>query len=442
LSVQSTRGGRGAGFRWIVAVLALAGALALAACGGGTDDNDGGGGGGDAAGGEAVTLKATIDSNFKPALDPLIKSFEAANKGTTIDVTYAPVDQIQTSLRAQLGAGNAPDLFTVWPGNGSAMSVAQLSPANVLTDLTDQPWTDGIPDNFKPLLGTDGKILFWEPGVAVIGAVYNEEVFEKHHIEIPKTWSDVLSICSKLKSAGVVPIAVGNQTPWVTQLINYAIAPSTAFVENPNLAEDMLAGKKTFSNSGWRTVFERYVELQKKGCYNPNPNGTTLEQQIAMVANGKAAMAVHVSAVLPQFEEAAKGKTTLGMFPFPANDKPGDLKIPAGLSSGIGISATSKHSEQAKKFLAFVSEPDNLRKFDETFVNIPTSVTADSKVEPKQLQPFVSYIVEGKSVPFMDQQWPNAEVQPVHFSMVQEVTSGKTSISGALGKLDEAYKKK
>ena len=440
--MQRTRGGLVGRLRWTVVLLAcVVGALTLASCGG-TDGDDGGGGGSPSSGGDSVTLKATIDSNFKAALDPLVKEFEAANPGTKIDVTYAPVDQIQTSLRAQLGAGNAPDMFTVWPGNGSAMSVTQLSAANVLTDLTDQPWTGDIPENFKPLLGTDGKVLFWEPGVAVIGAIYNEDVFKKHDVEIPETWSDVLDVCTKLKGAGVVPIAVGNQTPWVSQLINYAIAPSTAFVQDPNLADDMLAGDKTFSNSGWRTVFERYVELQEKGCYNDNPNGTTLEQQVAMVADGKAAMAVHVSAVLPQFEEAAKGKSKLGMFPFPANDEPDDLKIPAGLSSGIGVSATSKNQEAAKKFLAFASEPENLQKFDETFVNIPVSVTAESKVKPEQLQPFVQYIVDGKSVPFMDQQWPNAEVQPVHFAMVQEVTSGKTSIDEALEKLDEAYQKK
>jgi raffinose/stachyose/melibiose transport system substrate-binding protein len=42
----------------------------------------------------------------------------------------------------------------------------------------------------------------------------------------------------------------------------------------------------------------------------------------------------------------------------------------------------------------------------------------------------------------MDQRWPNAEVQPVHFAVIQELLGGKISVDGALTKMDEAYVKK
>jgi raffinose/stachyose/melibiose transport system substrate-binding protein len=41
----------------------------------------------------------------------------------------------------------------------------------------------------------------------------------------------------------------------------------------------------------------------------------------------------------------------------------------------------------------------------------------------------------------MDQRWPNAQVQPTHFAVVQELLGGRNSIDGALAKMDEAYRK-
>ena len=55
--------------------------------------------------------------------------------------------------------------------------------------------------------------------------------------------------------------------------------PETAFADDPNLAQDMLDGKKSFANSSWDEVYKRYLDLEKRGYFNANPNGTTFEQQ-------------------------------------------------------------------------------------------------------------------------------------------------------------------
>jgi ABC-type glycerol-3-phosphate transport system substrate-binding protein len=424
----------------------LAAALVLvtgaAACGtGSSGGGDSGGGGGGGGGGGTVTLKLTGNNDQKAATQAAIAAFEKANPKIRFDQSYAPVDQLQTSLRAQLGGGNAPDVFTVWPGNGSAMAVDQVGGAGLLADISGQSWLSRVPDSIKKLLGVNGKTYLWSPGVATIGAVYNEDVFKRAGVKIPTTWSQLLAAAQKLKAAGKIPIVTGNQTPWVTQLISYAIAPSTAFTQDPNLAEDMLAGKKSFADSGWGDVFKRYLELQSKGFLNPNPNGTTFEQQINMVASGKAAMAVQVSAVLPSFRDAAKGRSQIGFFPFPANDQPGQLKIPAGVASGLAISANTKHMAEAKKFIEFMGQPEQIAAFAKATANVPLDAKPTDDVGA-DLKPFVPYLAENKTVPFMDQEWPNAQVQPTHFAMVQDLLAHKVTVPQALAKLDEAYKKK
>src|SRR5439155_20593918 len=128
----------------------------------GTQQSSGGGGGG-GKGTVVLTLKHITDN--KTAITQLIAAYKKVAPNVTIKASFAPVDDLQTSLRAQLGGGNAPDLFVVWPGNGSAMSVKQLAPSGLLADLSDQSWIKAVPGNLQPLLGDNGKTYMWSSGV-------------------------------------------------------------------------------------------------------------------------------------------------------------------------------------------------------------------------------------------------------------------------------------
>lgn len=398
---------------------------ALAACGG-TSGSGGGGG--------SLRLVGVADQQ-KP-LDLLLKQYTT----TKFSASYAPTDQVQTSVRTQLGAGNAPDVHVVFPGDGSAMSMVQISKAGLLADLSDQDWTKRIPAGLKPAYQNGGKTYIYSAGSSVIGAIYNKKVFEEAGVEPPTTWSGFLDVCEKIKKKGTVPIALGAQTPWVTQLITYALVPSTVYAENPRFDEQMKAGSASFADSGWTDALEMYLDLQKRGYFNDNPNGTTFEQQTSMVATGKAAMAIQVSAVLPDFRKSASGPDALGMFPVPGADDADQVRIPAGVVVGLGVSARGKHVDEAKAFIEFLGRQENMNRWAEAIACVPLSRDANSKIDPV-LDPFLPFIDGNKAVPFMDQAWPNAEVQPAHFAAVQELLGGKTTVNAALKKLDETYRK-
>jgi raffinose/stachyose/melibiose transport system substrate-binding protein len=399
---------------------------ALAACGG----TSGSGGG-------AGTLRLVGVADQQKPVELLTKAYTQAK----FNLSFAPTDQVQTSVRTQLGAGNAPDVHVVYPGNGSAMSMAQIAQAGLLADLSDQAWTKRIPAGLKPAFQQDGKTFIYAAGSSVIGAVYNKKVFAEAEVEPPTTWKEFLEVCDKIKKKGKVPIALGAQTPWVTQLITYALVPSTVYAKNPQFDEQMKAGSASFANSGWVQALEMYLDLSKRGFFNDNPNGTTFEQQTAMVATGKAAMAIQVSAVLPDFRKQASSPDDLAMFPLPGADDKNQCWIPAGVVVGLGVSARSKNLDDAKAFLAFLGEQKNMNAWAEAVACIPLVRDASSKIDPV-LQPFLPFIDANKAVPFMDQAWPNAEVQPAHFAAVQELLGGRTTIPKALAKLDETYRKK
>jgi raffinose/stachyose/melibiose transport system substrate-binding protein len=410
--------------RGFLAVTGGAAAMAaLAACG------DSG------SGGDSLRLVGVADQQ-KP-LDELTKAYTKVKFSTS----YAPTDQVQTSVRTQLGAGNAPDIHVVYPGNGSAMSMAQIAKANLLADLSDQEWTKNIPGNFKNAFQSDGKTYIYSAGSSVIGAIYNKKVFTDAGVtDLPTTWPEFLAVCEKIKQSGKVPIALGAQTQWITQLITYALVPSTVYAKDPDFDKQMADGSASFADSGWADAFEMYLDLQKRGYFNDNPNGTTFEQATSMVATGEAGMAIQVSAVLPDFRKAATNADDLSMFPVPAADTADGVWIPAGVVVGLGVSARSKNKDAAKAFIEFLGEQKNINAWAEAVACVPLVQDSSSKIDPV-LESFLPYLKDNKAVPFMDQAWPNAEVQPAHFAVVQELLGGKTTIPEALKKLDDTYRK-
>lgn len=399
----------------------VAATAALAACGGS---------------GSSDTLRLVGVADQQKPLDELTKAYTKSK----FTASYAPTDQVQTSVRTQLGAGNAPDIHVVYPGNGSAMSMVQISDAGLLADLSDQAWTKNIPDNFKPAFQNKGKTYIYAAGASVIGAIYNKKVFAAAGVEPPTTWSEFLDVCEKIKAAGKIPIALGAQTPWVTQLITYALVPSTVYAKTPDFDEQLAAGKTSFADSGWADAFDMYLDLQKRGYFNDNPNGTTFERQTSMVATGQAAMAIQVSAVLPDFRKAAPSADDLSMFPVPGADTADGVWIPAGIVVGVGVSARSKNLDAAKAFLEFLGEQKNINAWAEAVACVPLVRDSSSKIDPV-LDAFLPFLEADKAVPFMDQAWPNAEVQPAHFAVVQELLGGQTTIPDALAKLDQTYRK-
>ncbi|MFE3603913.1 extracellular solute-binding protein [Streptomyces sp. NPDC059096] len=400
---------------------------ALTACGGSSGSGDG-----------KIRVVGVADQQ-KP-VEELVAAYRKSHPGTAFATSFAPTDQVQTVVRTQLAGGNAPDVHVLFPGSGSAMSMVELARAGLLADLSAQKWTQGIPKNFDAAYRHEGKTYLYSAGSSVIGAIYNKKTFTAAGVRPPTTWSELLDVCTTLKAKGIVPIALGAQTAWVTQLITYALVPNAVYARTPGFDADMAAGRTTFADSGWADAMGKYKELQTKGFFNDNPNGTTFEQQTSLVASGKAAMAVQVSAVLSTFRDATRTPDDLGMFPFPGGDDPARLWIPAGIVVGLGVAAHAKNPDKAKAFVEFLGRQENINAWAKAVSAIPFQRDASTEIDPV-LQEFLPIIDDDRAVPFMDQSWPNAEVQPAHFAAVQELLAGRTDVKGALAQLDTAYGK-
>ncbi|MBT2500155.1 extracellular solute-binding protein [Agromyces sp. ISL-38] len=411
------------------AVVTLAiGAAVVASIAGCSNDTGGGGG-------ETLTW-ATVTSD-KTAAKEAAAAFEAET-GISVEVTASGVDEYQTTTRTQLSSGTAPDVFFVWAGDGNPMAMQVVSDAGLVADLSDMDFTSRIPEGFKSVSQNGGKTYTAPISSAGIGSAFNLTAMEENGWSIPTTWSDTLAFCGEAKAAGKTAFALAGATPWNTQLISYALAPTLVYGPDPDFAAQMSAGDVTFADSAWVDVFDKYLAMQDAGCFQDDALGTVYEDALDMVAKGEAMASVQVNASLAAIRQGAAEDTEFTLAPLPATDDESQTRMAAAMGAAYGINAKAKNPEGAKKLIEFLTSDEGQSVYNTPIAAIPALGSSTFEPDPA-LDSLLEYLESGKTDPFMDQLWPNAKVQQVHFEVVQQLLAGDVDAKGALSQMDAAY---
>ncbi|MEU9288276.1 extracellular solute-binding protein [Streptomyces sp. NPDC048275] len=411
-----------------VLIAALTAGAVLAACSGGTKA------GGSGGGSNTLTL-ASIDQG---SVEDVVKAFEKANPGVKVRYTTSGADQYQQQIRTQLSSGTAPDVMSVWPGNGNPGATYVLAKPGYLRDLSDQPWAAKMPDAIKTVAQYERKTYNAIFGQNGIGAVYNQQALAKAGLTPPDTWTDLLAFCKAAKAKGTPAFALGNQDNWVTQLVLYALVATTVYGEDRDFDQKMQAGQATFAQSQWATALDKYLTMEKSGCFQKNPLGTNYEASQALAATGKTLGIIQGNWVIALL----KGKNPQGTFTLralPATDDPSETLIPAAAGAGYGVNAKAKNEELALKFVNFVMSPEGMNLFAKKQGSLPSLPDTGYSVDPSLVE-LSKFIGSDRTVPFMDQLWPNAKVQQTMLSGLQEIFSGQSTPEKLLDEMDTDYK--
>jgi ABC-type glycerol-3-phosphate transport system substrate-binding protein len=218
-------------FRAPALLAAITAVAMLAACSAGVDTSPGAGpssssdkGGNGNADDKILTL-ASVDQG---SVEDVVKAFEAANPGVKVRYTTSGADQYQQQIRTQLSSGTAPDVMTVWPGNGNPGATYVLAKSGYLLDLSDQPWAAKLPDAVKTVAQYEGKTYNAVFGLNGIGAIYNQQAIDKAGLTPPTTWTELLGFCRAAAGKGTPAYALGLQDNWVTQIVLYALVDGVA----------------------------------------------------------------------------------------------------------------------------------------------------------------------------------------------------------------------
>ncbi|MEV6107258.1 extracellular solute-binding protein [Streptomyces sp. NPDC051940] len=414
-----------------LAAATTAGALlaVLAACSGGTNA------GSDAGGGTKTLTLASFDQG---SLEDVVKAFEKDNPGVKVRYTLSGADQYQQQIRTKLASGTAPDVMSVWPGNGNPGATHVLAEPGYLMDLSDRPWAAKYPPALKSLAQYEGKTYNAIFGQNGIGAVYNQDALDRSGLTAPGTWSELLAFCKDAAAKGTPAFALGNQDNWVTQIALYALVATTVYGPDRDFDQKMQAGQATFSDSAWTTAMAKYQQMEETGCFQKNPLGTSYEASQDLAAGGKTLGIIQGNWVIALLKgKNPAGRFTLGVLP--ATDDPASFLMPAAAGGGYGVNAKTKNKELALKFVDFVMSPKGMNLFVTKQGSLPALPDTGFTVDPS-LTELSTFIGDDRTVPFMDQLWPNPKVQQTMLSGLQEIFSGQSTADQVLAAMDKDYR--
>lgn len=329
----------------------------------------------------------------KDLLVELGKEYEKAS-GYKIDVQLFPGDQeVERKMEAAIQAGNAPDIYA---GNGSGdplkiQAKARWIKAGGMLNLSKFVTGGWLKNYNQRLLGNisfaKGNQYGVEPGLYALPLdavnmqiLYNKTLFKKAGLnpeQPPQTMAEFLTVCKKLRSAGITPFAAGFGT-WL------GISMWEVYAWNIMGEKEMLKAHnegKGFSNPKWVNVFKVFADLRDADAYangmatwdNPDVDRLFSQEKVAMMYNGSWSFGV-----VKNINEDLVSR--MGAFLPPAASK-NPLYIQGGYGATLAINAASPNKDATVKFLQWLTAPQQQARYAKESLNLPASASVSKTVK-------------------------------------------------------------
>jgi raffinose/stachyose/melibiose transport system substrate-binding protein len=433
-------------FRSKIAMRALAAvaasavvALTVAGCSGGSQAKSSA----SATGSSSVSGALTVSYlSGNPFTDDTLKKFTSAHPGVTIRDVQSVSNTYQAQIRAQLNAGQGPDVIYIWTGSGNAMAAQILGGAGKLADLSKEPWAKTMDPAAKTLTSLNGKLYGLTTVQNPYGYFYSTAKMKELGITPPTTFSGLIDTCKEVRKKGSVLIALGAQTGYLAYGIPAQLANSIAYTKDPNYLTKLGKGQETWTdstvwNSSLKKALTEYQQMIKAGCFQDNVTGYSEDAVKQMVASGKAVGTYLISAGLPALRTLAP-KMKLDFATLPATEKASDLVLTANPGSAWGVSATSKNKAAAVALVDYMGTPQHEALDAQANFGFPYSVDKNLKV-PAELDGAGKLYKQGKVLMFPTALWPNPEVKQTIIAECQNLLNGKETVDGVLTAVQASF---
>jgi len=400
----------------------LAMTLVLAACGGGnTNDSKNGSG---QANGSQETKTVTVfqfKTEIVEGLHELARAFEEEHPNIKIDVqTVGGSGDYEAGLKTKFASGEGPDIFS----NGG-YSKLELWKERV-EDLSDQPWVKDIAPAAVDPVTLDGKVYGLPLSMEGFGYIYNKDIFADLGIDtLPKTYSELEAVAKKIADAGITPFANAYYEWWLVGSQGISVAfnnqpDMNAFIDGLNDGTATIAGNEQFLN--WAKLMQLTLDYGNK-----NPLTTDYNTQVAMFANGEAAM-MQQGNWSQNMLDSITPNMNLGVLPMPISDDAAVTgKVTVGVPVNLVVNKDSKVKEEAKMFLDWLVTSDMGKEYiTKTFKFIPTMSTIEASPEDMGAvaTDLVEYVNRGEAFPNVSGKFPDGVTQEFG-SIIQKFLAGE-----------------
>ncbi len=370
----------------------------LAGCDGGSTGagTTGGSTGGSSGGVEEISfmvwddLEASSDlitKGYKDSIDRFNKDFEGKYHCTPITTN---LEEYYTKLNALVAAGETPDVFIVSPGPNLNDYVLPGTAAKLDDYLNADGWKATFTSDAVFAGGTygaeakDGAGIYAIPlNIAAACVFYNTEMFEKAGAAVPKTYSELLTACQKLKDAGYTPITISAGTAWCLSMVAGYLCDRNGL----NL-QDVKDHKTDWKDEKVINAGKQIQELSQ--YFQPTAAGDDNDIATAAFYNGEAAILIQGSWAIGQINGSCTDPefpSKVGVFAFPAVDgSSADPNRVIAKSDSLAMSSSSQHKDAAVQLMKYFVDDTAQKYTAEQGGKIPvTKVQYDESVAPPEL---------------------------------------------------------
>lgn len=323
-----------------------------------------------------VTLKM-IESLSSPArtalLNEFIDKFEARNPNIKVELISPPFNGADQKITQMLMAKEALDVVEVREFNAK-----QFAMNGFIEDL--KPYTekwknyDSLNDIAKKRANWVDNTPYYIPnGLYQRVLFYRTDWFKEAGLEVPKTWDEFYEAAKKLTDPAKNRYGYsfrGGPTGW-----DYALITMWAYngkEVNPDNAFYLENGKTLFSSPESLEALNFYKKVYKE-VSPPDSISWGFPEMVQGFVSGSTAMLIQDAEVI----DAAKEKLQDGTWataPLPIGPSGVAPQVVSG--PGWGMTAYSKHKEEAWKLIEFLSDPEQSNEYTKRSSVIPVHQNA------------------------------------------------------------------
>jgi raffinose/stachyose/melibiose transport system substrate-binding protein len=378
----------------------------------------------------------TVEAGQDP-YKTLAAAFVAANPRYKVNLQTVSGTTYGTTLRTQLQAGTAPDVFYTTPGRGNPQGILELAEAGYLADLSSTRAFTTVPKTAEVMF-TLGK-KFYGQGVdfVVTGPVVNETLMKEDGVEWPETFAQLLTACATAKAKGRSFFVLAGSAVPNNGLLALTLSGSHVYGPTPKWNALRQANSTTFATTaGWKAALDKVTRLQDAGCFQKGVEGGTFGTITVAMTSGSTSYAAFVpsGSAVSWGTVNPKAKYVVRAFP---GDKATSTVVSASVNNALSINANSKKLTAAKAFLRFAALPSSLELISKTSGNL--QLNGDSTKLPAIYAGVAPYLTAKKTYVLPNQGWGSSAVYVTMGQGIQGLLTGQTTTEKLLASMDSKW---
>ena len=281
-----------------------------------------------------------------------------------VEIVRTPMfpEKMADLLRPALASGTGPDVIYPEVGIGFAGPLLKAGALMDLTSAWNTRWDKKLNPGSRTVATVSGKSYAIGCEIEYCPIYYNKSLFQKLGIAEPKTMGDLDTACGKLKDAGIIPFAWGGKQWWNNAnpmgSMLYAYLKKDAII---NMMQHDADGD--WHKADVERAVNRMVSWIKNDYFPPSGEALSFEEGLMLFVQGKAAMYLDGSGIIPTLKDNVKDTFEIGQFWYPKdNASSSEPNIVSFYGSGYMINAKTKHPAEAVNYLDFVCATEESAK--------------------------------------------------------------------------------